>query len=110
MLYDPSCKPEAKPIEMWRQYLLDAARLIEERGHAKCRLEGADGSLCAVGAINYAMFGRSISLCWPREALKRFSLHLGSGDTIAVATWNNKPERTAAEVVKAMRDCAASRS
>lgn len=83
--------------------LRHAARIIEERGHAKGALEDDEGGVCALGAILVASSGSSND--WGpngREASCALSNTVG----YSIAGWNNRPERTASEVIAALRAAA----
>lgn len=106
MLYDPKWeqKTETKPIEPWRQQLLDAAALIEARGHCKhTRL--SEGRFCVLGAISQVVTGNPWKLFSENEPCATFARHLG---VRAPALWNNAPDRTAEDVIMALRECARS--
>lgn len=110
-------------LEPWRQNLLDAAQLIRENGHAKGVFINDKGSLCARGAINQVRDGiarHSQGHGKEEEMLSKF-LNLEERKNfcqcdickpmrlpVAVADWNNAPERTAEEVISAMEACALS--
>lgn len=108
MFFDPTTKPEVKaePIGKWRQILLDAATIIEARGHAKGVLEDFRGRVCVLGAMNVAETGDAFGLgsCEPWRLLVN---HLGEN---SIPHWNNAPERTAGEVVETLRAAAAAKS
>ena len=103
MLYDEKRwkNPAVKPIEEWRQLLLYAADLIEQKGHCK----GAyirDGAHCALGAI-YAVrnaMGANDDI-W-NTAQDKLRMFLGG----SVAQWNDHLDRTHAEVIAALRGAA----
>lgn len=93
-----------------RRLLWEAARLIEERGHARGALVTSDGRMCALGALNCAATGD------PRDTLKRSNVpgYAKAFNAIraraggSIVSWNNAPERTASEVIQALRDAAVS--
>jgi len=105
MLYDKrwDAKLKTTEIEPWRKALLDAADLIEQRGHAKKTLEDIDGSLCMGGAISMAITGKSFGL-HPDMMEAYCALHDFCGGSFV--TYNNAPERTASEVIATLRACA----
>ncbi len=93
--------------EPWRAGMLDAADLIEKHGHCKSELEDAAGRLCWVGAIRKAL-GYPNAFC---PSIKDYQTAIDRSDAFVgdnVVVWNNAPERTAADVVAALRACAAS--
>ncbi len=82
--------------------LLKGAALIEERGHNKGGYE-KEGRLCFRGSLNMAATGNSVwgtPLC--DEASVKFLrvIEPGPGGWLK---WNDVPERTADEVISAMR-------
>lgn len=99
--------------EHTRQFLRDAADLIEKRGHYKGSLESDAGSLCLEGAINVAtcgdahnhkyagaaydlfdaFFSWKYSRCYPTRPPKR-------------SLWNDAPKRTKKDVIAALRGAA----
>lgn len=100
------------PLEMWRVYLRNAANLIESRGHCKGVLEDYTGRLCLLGAISTAAFGRAtndknddmlIALVQVAKTIWGDKPGMNS-----VISWNNTAERTAEEVVTALRSAAKS--
>ena len=91
-----------------RRLLWDAANLIEKRGHAKHALEDASGRLCAIGALDCAATGSPLTCDFSDTghlAWQRLTKRIGCQQ---VSIWNNAPERTAAEVIQALRDAALS--
>jgi hypothetical protein len=113
----------APPPEPWRDLMLKAADLIDQRGLAKRTFVDKRGQLCVRGALMaaagldglYDMYHR-----WPtatalyREADARFSQHVVRGNRRryaayahdASAYWNNEDARTKDEVVTELRRCA----
>jgi hypothetical protein len=119
MLYDPKWEAETKvTVEPWRQVLLDAAGIIRKYGHVKETLRSEDG-YCIIGAILQAGEDDPLALYGgPLEgdkkvASERLASYLArergaeneqAGYTIC--TWNNAIERTKAEVLAVLEDCA----
>lgn len=110
MLYNPEWEQKVK-LEPWRETLLDAADLIDKRGHAKFTLQDDKGGLCILGAIAVATSGgihtplgqMTLDIC---EKLARNSFTIGRDRdycAAAVCSWNNSPERTKDEVVDELR-------
>lgn len=93
--------------EPWRIGMLKAADLIEKRGHCKGQLEDKAGRLCFVAALQTA-FGHPNYFSGNVSDYKIAIDHADAFCGGNVVTWNNAPERTAAEVVAALRACAAS--
>ena len=90
--------------------LMKAAGLIEKHGHTKGQLKDKNGSMCFMGAIWQETSQIDLGL----EAAKTTAMALGlgfdshykMGPSSALWTmveWNNAPERTAQEVIDAMR-------
>lgn len=127
MLYNPSWQPDSKPKadEEWRTVLRKAAGLLETTGWLQYRICGArltseEGRMCVRGAIAmaatgdpYAPFyssrnqGSSEALAAVRALqryLSRSTWKQHPNDDIV--RWNDKPGRTRAEVVAALRAAA----
>lgn len=90
-------KPEA-------QLLMRAADLIVERGWTQHKSVSSFGELCASEATycanNWtALDHQDASEMWQR-ARNALRLHIG---TAYIADWNDAPERTAEEVITALR-------
>jgi hypothetical protein len=81
--------------------LLGAADLIETHGHCKGHYH-KDGAFCAVGAMS-EITGSNTKLL--DQALKRLS---DATDVLSVTVWNDHPDRTAGEVISALRQAALS--
>jgi hypothetical protein len=85
-----------------------AADVIAERGLCKRDYEGRDGSVCAVGAIRVAVTGRART----GFSLGQFVTYKSASDWASdvvgspVARWNDAQERTADEVIAALREAA----
>lgn len=95
------------PISDDSMYLLKAARVIETLGHTKHELcNDLTGAVCLRGAINIALTGKPLAfekLNDARRLFCRVSDYLGQCEV----DWNNAPERTASEVIHALREAAA---
>lgn len=109
--------PDTYALEPWRQHLLKAADLIDERGLAKGSRFEPDGAMCVHGAVATAITGHFGGDSMSGGAIARFeefltayydinTLQVGSGDRAVY--FNNDPERTKAEVVDALRAAARS--
>lgn len=85
-----------------RQCLLDAATLIEDRGHCKGTRKDQRGAYCVMGAISVAKDGDPFSVFTddPPGKLLASYVHMQP------VHWNNMPERTKDEVVTALRGAA----
>jgi hypothetical protein len=99
--------------EQWRFDLLKAAQLIRANGLQKGRLHGPDG-YCILGAINAAIFGLGLFDCWSgpyQVAFSRLGIPVGvltqwnpkrtayENNYFSISQWNDRPERTAQEVI-----------
>ena len=97
MLYDYKrwgLKPALAP---WQKTLVDAADLIEKQGW--CQHKYSDqGRSCTMGAMT-SMHHFDIV-----KARENLSAVIGTSD---ITMWNDAPERTAEEVVNALRKAAA---
>jgi hypothetical protein len=100
--------------------LAKAADYIDEHGHHKGAFYHR-GAVCARGAINAVLYDDADE-CGEFEGeatmvAQALADHIGIVSTLdtgsetfvvpAIARWNDAPERTAAEVMAAMRECAA---
>lgn len=102
MLYDPKWEQQVETLEPWRKALLDAADLIEQKGFWKAGLRTApEGALCVLGAIHVAVYEVDRGLFSP--AWKALAAFVGTDN---ITGWNDAKERTAAEVIAAMRSTA----
>jgi hypothetical protein len=109
MLQNPNWdRPHANSVS---ELLLKGADLIEKHGHTKNNLYDDNGAMCFMGALWKAMDAWDIGLrIQAATSVKRVlglpnptrSMGL-SPDISAVVDWNNAPERTAQEVIDAMR-------
>lgn len=101
-------------LPLHRSTLFAAADHIEKFGLAKNHRGTAAGPACLHGAIAIALTGDPESDCDDREASELMNAYLRahgvSSDLLmskkGCAFWNNRPERTAAEVVTALRAAA----
>ena len=94
--------------------LLQAADLIEKHGLAKLSLVESYGSMCFVGALSMATTGSPMPALAPAygglimTASKAVAevLNIPRGEhsvSLDLVNWNNAAERTAQEVIAAMR-------
>ena len=58
MLYNKDWDRSEVATEPWRRYLLDAADIIEARGHCHGMVEDAAGRVCIAGAISVVAYGK----------------------------------------------------
>ncbi len=86
-----------------RQVLLDAATLIEERGHCKETRMSDCGAFCVMGAISFAHNKNPCSVFTFDPPGKLLSAYLGGKQPVH---WNNDPATTKDEVVTALRNAA----
>ena len=102
MLFDPKWEAPVtgKTPEPWRDALLKAAELIEQRGWCQDFLENSRGQVCALGAMD--MLEHSMEFDWMRS-LMALEIEIGSA---SIADWNDNPSRTQAEVLAAFRAAA----
>jgi hypothetical protein len=87
--------------EQWRFDLLKAAQLIRENGLQKKHLEGPDG-YCLMGAIDSARSTRDDYTAAINAAIKQVKMcfERSYGNNLEIlAWWNDRPERTAQEVI-----------
>jgi hypothetical protein len=84
------------------EVLEKAADVIDERGHCKGKLIDSSGRVCITGAICFAINGYAGGR--PVGGITQY-LHAVIGRD--VISWNDAPERTAAEVTSTMRAVAA---
>jgi hypothetical protein len=98
------------PVE--RQKMLEAADIIEERGHCKGVVENEQGNVCLYGALCFAFAGtaKMFYAAGAHDATVRVGEYLGLngpfGAGSAAVRWNNAPERTKEDVVNALRGAA----
>ena len=107
MLYDPKWEQKTETTEPWRTIIWKAAALIEANGLCKGRTIDEENRHCMVGAINEIDTGDACTLDRSQagdQATTR--LHRFCGGNLV--DYNNRPERTAEEVVAKMRACAGS--
>lgn len=101
-------KIEVTPVECpvlspERQLLWDAANIIERKGWGQGDgLRDPKSGHCVVTAINAAQDDG----CFFNRALDCFKAAAGIPSAGEVFLWNDAPERTAAEVIQALRDAA----
>jgi hypothetical protein len=99
------------------EVLRKAADLIEQRGWAQRRFEDANGRLCIHGAIHLVVSRLAVRNDWDRDSLSTAAWHqfleyiLAEGvepDLVRLGfmRWNDSPERTKEEVVRALREAA----
>lgn len=109
------------PLPTHRKQLLDAADLIEKRGHIKHFRCDESGGLCVHGAIALVETGsphrggssgtdtmRLLASYLRSKGVPELSKSSPEGITKegGCAYWNNAPERTGAEVASALRGAA----
>jgi hypothetical protein len=86
-----------------------AADVIVERGHHKGSYEGWDGTVCAGGALRVAITGKPFTrFTGAGEAVTYMSARDRLCDLLGspIARWNDAPDRTADEVIAALREAA----
>lgn len=80
--------------------LLDAADYIEKHGHCKHMAKNSDGNACIVGAL---------SITWCLSSCAKVASYLVlcvETPVVSITAWNDAPERTAEEVIAALRGAA----
>lgn len=86
------------------EVLLKAADTLAERGWCQGGLSDAQGRYCAIGAIrkvtNWSL-GKDA-----RSAVHRLMDHIETDQYYGIADWNDAPERTAEDVILAMKRAA----
>jgi hypothetical protein len=116
MLYNESWdKSNSNPVS---DVLRKGADLIEKHGHAKFTRRDKNGSMCFLGALDVAQGRNEQNWKFERdtELTRRAAVALSQVVDMSVlfadkepdkryvtAEWNNLPERTAQEVIDAMR-------
>lgn len=85
------------------KHLLDAADYLEEHGHCKDRWSNQQGAKCLLGAIHAGAGSAGY-----QGARDRVIAYLGFRGVGEAVDWNNAPERTADEVIAALRGAALS--
>lgn len=85
--------------------LLRAAELLERDGWCRGNSIDRQGRRCAMGAINSASHEPGSGTAWDRfdQAADRLQTYLGRTH---VPDWNDHPERTAEQVIAALREAA----
>lgn len=87
----------AESENAWRRALLDAADYIERRGWSQFQSGRNDGPICMVSAIaTVCVYSKPFA-----RALEELKQALGADPM----QWNDKPGRTQAEVIAALRGC-----
>lgn len=98
------------------QIVTGAIDLLEQRGWRRGSLQGADGSLCAVGALQTATFGDPFS--WNsgheeydnyKRAVDSLAFHINKQASLpgmTIAHWNDNRVRTLDQVIEVMHNTA----
>src|SRR5690242_9508575 len=101
MSYDMTVTPRVKQIAA------EAADLLESEGWGQGHLQCEDGSYCLFGALIHSATNQTENFgAWGNEvdAAAWAAIPEGAVDPVA---WNDDPERTAQEVIDALRAVAA---
>lgn len=127
MLYDPNWKKEQTTTEQWRKDILDAVKVIEERGWCQRTAKNPHGSFCIIGALWEVTHGgwkeHHGYFSWhddvehaettnPRymEALRHIADYIEPNKFGFVASkitdWNDEPKRTKEQVISIMKEVA----
>lgn len=108
MLFDNKrwMMPKIEPIDKVSRIMHQAADIIDHMGHCKCVLESPDGAHCVLGAIMLASSNGKQHIFYGGDtllAMDRLSKYLKLSCDTAVVHWNNSFDRTASEVIEALR-------
>jgi len=94
---------------------------MERHGGCKGELENEHNQVCALGAISVAVYGNPAAIIYNSEEVENgctpigraivvlhnyIDLYLTFRPRLAIAAWNNDPERPTAEISNAMRAAA----
>lgn len=90
-------------LQPWQKTLLDAAEIIKTHGWAAIGRPHPAGSVCAYVAI---MRVASVNGVASGNAVRAFVRGIGGHDEEDIFRWNDAPERTKAEVIKALQAAA----
>lgn len=97
---------EAKPLDEVAGRLLKAAQALREHGWSQKMYQERDGRMCAVGAImfvdGHVPYSTEQASAGAMAAYTRLQRVIGH----TVQSWNDKPERTADEVIRALETAA----
>ena len=99
---------------------LETAQYIRDHGHCKKRLvDEATGAVCIMGGLRNTLYGNARNWASSKEEeaviceivlslMDRLGLPPDQSPTYfhSIVTWNNAPERTAEDVVRALEDYA----
>lgn len=98
-----SIKPDnivaERPLETWRQHLLDAAAYMQEHGHCKGAVRSDSGAVCLLGAIRSAA---PRSLCVEEDDAVYRHLNALGFYGFSMGRWNDRPETTKEMAVNAL--------
>ncbi len=99
MLYD-----QKWDLDQAGRDLLDAARLLQERGWCQGRMGFKNGPHCVLGALFAIMTDATGSMREGRtvNALNRLAATAGCGDCAFVILWNDSPGMTKERVISTM--------
>lgn len=118
MYYKPTCKPVevpaiVKPLEPWRQLLLDTAHYIREHGWTQYQAHDGRGAVCLTGALlatidSAATLGMRGSLFISASNAIQAEIVLRGGPDYSLPRWNDQPGRTVEEVLDVLEAAARS--
>jgi hypothetical protein len=95
MLYD-----RRKALSLASRTLLQAAEIVDRRGHCQWQFENSRRRVCLIGALRFAAKQSSDARFEGAVvALRRFL-------QCDIMTWNNRPGRTKEQVVEALETAA----
>ena len=102
MLYDTKWDQQVKVVDELGQIMLKAADLLEKDGWCQHHLSNNEGAHCVRGAL--MEFGSAYVVLQAEQRLK--AIGIPCDDWYGIVSWNNAPERTAEEVINALRAAA----
>jgi hypothetical protein len=104
MLYDKKWDKEVKVVDEVGKMILKAADWLEEHGWCQGWMDDDRGRSCAMGAVWNVTKDMKIYVVAARRIGRAASIDYGSPSS--VVRWNDKPGRTAEEVMAIMRHAA----
>lgn len=95
----------ATALDETARILMKAADLLIEYGHCKNAISNSYGNMCVLGAILCAATGDPDNVT---IAGAQAHMRLNEALRMSAIYWNNRPERTKAEVIAKLREVALS--
>jgi hypothetical protein len=95
-------------LQPWQKTLLEAAEIIKTQGWCQHASMTLGGRVCLLGAVALAKNGYIApgGLSDLPVEVRLLVTSTGVPNADALVDWNNAPERTADEVIKALKDAA----